>query len=94
MSISSEPEHLFDAVKSRHRSLRLAGAISTITGLLLAIYVVYRWLFQGVTHEVLSLAAAVAILFGVQLLVFSALTSMLIALHREVIQHSGGPPPD
>ncbi len=94
MSISSEPGHLFDAVKSRHRTLRLAGSISTLTGLLLTGYVVYRWLFRNVTHEVISLAAAVAILFGVQLLVFSALTSMLIALHREVLQHSSAQHPD
>lgn len=94
MSISTDPEHLFDAVKSRHRSLRLAGISSTLFGLTITLYVAYRWLIQGITHEVLSLAAAAAILFGVQLLVFSALTSMLIALHREVLQHSGAPPPD
>lgn len=82
MSIGNEDD-LFEAIKSRHRALRLAGAIATLIGLVLAAYVGYEWFIWRTGHEIIALLAAVAILFGVQLLIFSTLTSMLVSLHRE-----------
>lgn len=91
MSISTNTGRLFEAVQTRHRTLLLAGVGSTTFGLVLAAYVGYRWFVHGVSHEVLALLAAAAVLVGVQLLVLSALTSMLIALHREVIHKTDQP---
>lgn len=85
MSVSQRPEPLFDAVRSRHRLLLLTGATATAIGVLIGVYVGYRWFGHGTSHEVLALVAAVAILLGVQILVFTTLTSMLVLLHRETI---------
>lgn len=82
MSIGHEDD-LFEAIKSRHRALRLAGGSATFVGLMLAAYVGYEWFLWRTGHEIIALLAAVAILFGVQLLIFSTLTSMLVSLHRE-----------
>lgn len=84
MSIGKKDD-LFEAVKSRHRALRIAGSVATFVGFVLATYVGYRWFIWRTGHEIIALVAAVAILFGVQLLVFSTLTSMLIVLHQEQV---------
>lgn len=85
MSVRRSSEPLFDAVRARHRLLLFGGLGATSIGVGLAGYVAYDWFLMGVSHEVLALLAAVAVLFGVQLLVFTTLTSMLIMLHRETI---------
>jgi dolichol-phosphate mannosyltransferase len=59
------------------------GASSTLLGLLLAGYVAYDWLVNGVSHEVIALLAASGMLFGVQLLIFGVLSDMIVALNRE-----------
>lgn len=86
MSISRRPEELFEGVKTRHRLLRAAGGTATVVGVILVAFVGYEWFVRGISHEVIALVSAAAILFGVQLLVLSALTSMLITLHREQSQ--------
>lgn len=83
MSISGSTENRFERVKSRHRVLRVTGVVSTAVGFLLAAYVGYEWVIRRIGHEIIALLSAAAILFGVQLLILSALTSMLITLHRE-----------
>lgn len=86
MSISARSDNRFERVKSRHRLLRVTGAVSTTIGFILAAYVGYEWVIRRVGHEIIALLSAAAILFGVQLLILSALTSMLITLHREHTQ--------
>lgn len=89
MSISKKPGRTFDAVMNRHRVLVIAGGVSTAFGLLVAAYVGYEWFVDGVSHEILTIVAAVAVLFGVQVLVLSSLSSMLIRLHEELVQQLG-----
>jgi dolichol-phosphate mannosyltransferase len=62
------------------------GLLSTVLGLGLAGYLAYDWLLFGVTHEVLSVLSAFAVLFGVQLLMFGVLSDMILSLHREQMQ--------
>lgn len=66
----------------------MSGLVATIIGVVLAVYVAYRWFIWQTGHEIIALAAAVTLLIGVQLLVFSALTSMMVALHREVVHQT------
>lgn len=61
------------------------GAVSSLTGMLLGAYVAVEWFTRGVSHQVLTLVAAIAILFGVQLVVFGILSDMILALYREQI---------
>ena len=59
------------------------GLVSTLTGLVLAAFVIARWLFAGVGHEIIAVGAAAATLFGVQLLMFGFLADLILSLHRE-----------
>lgn len=59
-----------------------AGALSGLIGTLLGGYVGYRWFAFGISHEVLAILAAFAVLFGVQLVMFGVLSDMILALHR------------
>ncbi|WP_129115816.1 S-layer glycoprotein N-glycosyltransferase AglJ [Halegenticoccus tardaugens] len=62
------------------------GLLSTMTGGALAIYVGVEWVTQRISHEVIAVVAAAAILFGVQLLMFGVLSDMIFTLHREQLQ--------
>lgn len=59
------------------------GALSGLVGIGISIYVIFEWFYQGVSHQVLTLVAAIAVLFGVQLVVFGVLSDMILALYRE-----------
>ncbi|MDG5775391.1 S-layer glycoprotein N-glycosyltransferase AglJ [Haloarculaceae archaeon H-GB1-1] len=59
------------------------GALSTITGLGLGAWVAVEWFTRNVSHEVIAFVAGVAILFGVQLLMFGILSDMIVAVNRE-----------
>jgi len=59
------------------------GALSGIAGLVLAGYVAVEWLTRNVSHEVLAVVAGVAILFGVQLVMFGVLSDLIVTLNRE-----------
>lgn len=85
MSVAASEDGLFEAVKRRHRLILLAGIAATVVGVLLAGFVGYEWFVRRprVSHEVLAVIGAFAVLVGVQLLVFSTLTDMLIVLHQE-----------
>ncbi|AXR77241.1 S-layer glycoprotein N-glycosyltransferase AglJ [Natrarchaeobaculum sulfurireducens] len=59
------------------------GLTGIVTGGLIAVYVLWRWLQYGIGHEILAVVSAAAILVGVQLLMFGVLSDMLVTLHRE-----------
>ncbi|MGM0591598.1 MAG: S-layer glycoprotein N-glycosyltransferase AglJ [Halobacteriota archaeon] len=59
------------------------GLASSLVGMTLAIYVGVEWFVQRVSHEVLAVVAAFAILFGIQLLMFGVLSDMILSFHRE-----------
>ena len=59
------------------------GMSAILAGGGIALYVLYRYLQFGVSHEVLAVVSAAAILLGVQLLMFGVLSDMLVSLHRE-----------
>ena len=62
------------------------GTVSTATGILVAIYVGVEWVTQRVSHEVLAVVAAFAVLVGVQLLMFGMLADLILSLHREQLR--------
>jgi dolichol-phosphate mannosyltransferase len=59
------------------------GAVSTLVGALLGVYVVVEWVTRSVSHEVITVVGAFAILFGVQLLMFGVLSDMIVTVNRE-----------
>jgi len=59
------------------------GALSGFTAVVLASYVGWQWFVHGVSHEVLALAAGVALLFGVQLVMFGVLSDLVLTSNRE-----------
>jgi len=61
------------------------GLTSTIAGVGMAAFVVFRWFIDGVGHEIVAVGATAAILFGVQLLMFGVLADLILSLHREQV---------
>jgi dolichol-phosphate mannosyltransferase len=59
------------------------GLVSTATGLGIALWVGYEWFVRSISHEVMAIVSASAILFGVQLLMFGVLSDLIFSLHRE-----------
>jgi dolichol-phosphate mannosyltransferase len=59
------------------------GAVSGIVGLLLGVYVAVEWFTRGVSHEVIALLAGIAVIFGVQLVMFGVLSDLIVTLNRE-----------
>jgi glycosyltransferase (TIGR04182 family) len=59
------------------------GAVSTTVGVVLGAWVAVEWLTRNISHEVIAVVSAFAILFGVQLLIFGVLSDMIVALNRE-----------
>jgi glycosyltransferase (TIGR04182 family) len=59
------------------------GTLSGVVGLLLGIYVAIEWFTRSISHEVLAFLAGVAIIFGVQLIMFGVLSDMLVTVNRE-----------
>ena len=57
------------------------GAIGL--GGVLAAYVVYDWVVNSISHEVIAMVGGVAILLGLQLLMFGVLSDMIVAVNRE-----------
>ena len=62
------------------------GLFSLLSGVLVGGYVGVEWVTTRTSHEVLAVVAALAILFGVQLLMFGILSDLILSLHREVIR--------
>lgn len=59
------------------------GAVSTAIGIVLGLFVIYRWLVAGVGHEIIAIGAVAGVLFGVQLLMFGVLSDLMLSLHQE-----------
>lgn len=83
MSVSEGPGSTLEAVRQRHRQLVILGVSSALIGIFLAVFIAYEWFVTNTSHEVLAVVAAVTFLIGVQVLVLTSLSSMLIALNRE-----------
>jgi glycosyltransferase (TIGR04182 family) len=60
-----------------------AGALSGVVGAILATYVLVEWLTLRISHEVLAVAAAFAVIVGVQLVMFGVLSDMILVINRE-----------
>lgn len=59
------------------------GTIGIITGVLIGLYVGYRWFFVSVSHEVLAIVSSFFIIFGFLLVMFGVLSDMIVSLHQE-----------
>jgi glycosyltransferase (TIGR04182 family) len=59
------------------------GVLSTLVGIVLAAYVAIEWVTRNISHEVIAVVAGVAVLFGVQLLMFGVLSDLIVTLNRE-----------
>jgi dolichol-phosphate mannosyltransferase len=62
------------------------GALSTLTGIFLGAYVGVEWVTRQISHEVIAVVSAFAILFGVQLLMFGVLSDLILTLHRDTLR--------
>ena len=63
------------------------GALSTSAGVVMAMYVLYRWIVHNVGHEIIAVGAVGATILGIQLLIFGFLADMILTLHREQLSH-------
>jgi dolichol-phosphate mannosyltransferase len=59
------------------------GFVATAAGLGIGIWVGVEWVTRSISHEVMAVVSAFAILFGVQLLMFGVLSDLIFSLHRE-----------
>lgn len=59
------------------------GSLSMLFGGVLAAYVGYAWFVNGIAHEVIALASGVALLFGIQLIMFGVLSDLIVTSNRE-----------
>jgi dolichol-phosphate mannosyltransferase len=62
------------------------GVLSTVSGLLIAAYVLVEWITVRVPHEILAVVSGFGIIVGVQLLMFGVLADLVLSLHRETLQ--------
>ncbi|MFB6252937.1 MAG: S-layer glycoprotein N-glycosyltransferase AglJ [Halobellus sp.] len=62
------------------------GVLSTVSGLVIAAYVLVEWITRNVSHEVLAVVSGFGIIVGVQLLMFGVLADLVLSLHRETLQ--------
>ncbi len=88
MSVSDRPGEWLAVARKRHRYLVNGGLGLGLVGALLAAWIAFEWFVRGISHEVLALVAGFAILLGVQLLVLSTLTSLLVDLHEAELEES------
>lgn len=82
MTVSDRPTEWLAVARRRHRYLVSSGVGLGVLGTVLAAWIAYEWFARGISHEVLALLAGFAVLLGVQLLVLSTLTSLLVDLHE------------
>ena len=76
-----------EVIKTRHKLIIGTGLLSTLVGIMMAIFVGDDWFVNHTGHEVLAIVSAFGILLGVQMLILSSLSSMLISLHQEQIHY-------
>lgn len=82
MTVSDRPTKWLAVARKRHRYLVHSGLGLGAVGAGLAVWIAYEWFVRGISHEVMALVAGFAVLLGVQLLVLSTLTSLLVTLHE------------
>jgi predicted nucleic acid-binding Zn ribbon protein len=82
MTVSDRPTEWLAMARRRHRYLVNSGFGLGLVGTVLAVWIAYEWFARGISHEILALLAGFAVLLGVQLLVLSTLTSLLVDLHE------------
>ena len=76
-----------EVIETRHKLIIGIGFLSTSIGIIMAGFVGYDWFVNHIGHEVLAIVSAFGILLGVQMLILSSLSSMLISLHQEQIHY-------
>lgn len=86
MTVSDRPTEWLAVARKRHRYLVNGGLGLGLVGAGLAAWIAFEWFVRGTSHEVLALVAGFAILLGVQLLVLSTLTSLLVDLHEAELE--------
>ncbi|PSP85587.1 TIGR04182 family glycosyltransferase [Halobacteriales archaeon QS_6_64_34] len=60
---------------------------STIAmGAILGVYVLYEWFVRGIPHEIIATVGGIAIVLGIQLLMFGVLSDMIVTVNREQTQ--------
>jgi dolichol-phosphate mannosyltransferase len=59
------------------------GVVSGLIGVFLAAFVAYSWLVYGISREVIALAGGVALLFGLQLVMFGVLSDLIVTANRQ-----------
>lgn len=59
------------------------GVLSLLTGVVLAVYVGVEWFLMNTSHQVIAVVAGVAVLFGVQLVMFGVLSDLVVTTNRE-----------
>ncbi|GGN88072.1 MULTISPECIES: S-layer glycoprotein N-glycosyltransferase AglJ [Haloarcula] len=52
-------------------------------GVALGAFVVYDWVVNSISHEVIAMVGGVAIILGIQLLMFGVLSDMIVTVNRE-----------
>ncbi len=65
------------------------GVASMVFGGLVGGWVGIEWVLHDVSHQVLAIVAAFAVLLGIQLFMFGVLSDMALALHREQMRRFG-----
>ena len=76
-----------EVIETRHKLIIGIGFLATSIGIVMAGFVGYDWFVNHTGHEVLAIVSAFGILLGVQMLILSSLSSMLISLHQEQIHY-------
>jgi dolichol-phosphate mannosyltransferase len=59
------------------------GVLSILFGSVLGVYVVVEWLTRSISHNVIALVGGVAVLLGIQLLMFGVLSDLIVTVNRE-----------
>ena len=59
------------------------GVVSGLVGVVLAGFVAFSWIAYGISREVIALASGVAILFGLQLVMFGVLSDLIVTANRQ-----------
>jgi dolichol-phosphate mannosyltransferase len=63
----------------------IIGAVLTLSGILLGIYVVSEWMI-GITHIPMTILTALLIISGIQMFIFGMLSDLVVSLHRETMR--------
>ena len=59
------------------------GVSTVLMGALLGVYVLYDWFVNGISHNVIATVGGIAVVLGIQLLMFGVLSDMIVTVNRE-----------